>query len=83
MLGIHQADLRGDGIRQLALVLHDGVRVLEPHAAHAHEALRRGLALLAEVQGLEAALRARRALSSGEAHAALSSRQALHAPAPL
>jgi hypothetical protein len=58
-LGIYQADLRGDGIRQVALVLHDGVRVLEPHAAHAQEALGRGLALLAELQALEAALRAR------------------------
>ena len=56
MLGIHQADLRGDGTRQLALILHDGVRVLETEASLASAALRQGLARLSELQALQTAL---------------------------
>jgi len=52
---MHWVDLTADGMRELAIVLHNGVRILQPDLRHATERLRYALDQLLNLRELEEA----------------------------
>ena len=58
--GIYSQDLTGNGLLDLALVLHDGIRLLQVEPAAAAQRLQDGLEQLLELQRLERAVLSRR-----------------------
>ena len=60
MYGIYSQDLTGNGLLDLALVLHDGIRLLQVQPAAAAQRLQDGLERLLALQRLERAVLSRR-----------------------